>query len=103
MYHRVGPEIEGWSWSNSLTVSAATFEGHLRRLKKSRYYTASLEELHAHMKGEQVLPERSVVLTVDDGYVDNWSSSIPEATCVPRCMMCGKGGYTNPTWSCAPS
>lgn len=77
MYHRVGPEIDDWAWSNSLTISSATFEDHLRWLRKSRYYTATLEELHMHMSGGTALPKRSVVLTFDDGYIDNWSYVVP--------------------------
>lgn len=77
MYHRVGPEINDWSWSSGLTISPDTFEDHLVWLEKTGYYTASLEELRAHIKGDARLPERSVVLTFDDGYIDNWTHVVP--------------------------
>lgn len=77
MYHRVGPEIDNWQWSNDLTVSASTFEDHLLWLKKRRYHTSTLEELRAHMAGDVTLPEQSVVLTFDDGYVDTWTYAVP--------------------------
>jgi hypothetical protein len=80
MYHRVGPDIPGWAWSNSLTIPTSVFEDHLRWLRSSGYHTATLDELHAHMSGELRLPERSVVLTFDDGYVDSWTHVAPLLT-----------------------
>ncbi|MEN8136799.1 MAG: polysaccharide deacetylase family protein, partial [Thermodesulfobacteriota bacterium] len=76
MYHTVGRKIPDWKWS-FLTVPADVFEDHLRWLVRKGYRTVDLDELYQHVKGEHILPERSVVLTFDDGYLDNWTYVAP--------------------------
>lgn len=76
MYHSVGRPLGDWRWS-FLTVEAETFEDHLRWLSRAGYRTADLRELHEHVSGAKLLPPRTVVLTFDDGYVDNWTYATP--------------------------
>jgi len=76
MYHSVGRTMANWKWS-FLTVPWRTFEDHLKQLKRSGYRSVTLEQLHAHMSGQALLPERSVVLTFDDGFLDNWAFAAP--------------------------
>lgn len=76
MYHTVGRIMPDWKWS-FLTVPARIFEDHLLWLVRAGYRTVNLDELHSHVSGEQLLPARSVVLTFDDGYLDNWTYVAP--------------------------
>lgn len=76
MYHSVGKSIPEWKWS-FLTVPAKVFEDHLRWLARAGYRTVDLQELYDHVSCRQALPPRSVVLTFDDGYVDNWTYVAP--------------------------
>jgi peptidoglycan/xylan/chitin deacetylase (PgdA/CDA1 family) len=76
MYHGVGRVLDDWRWSN-LTTPAGVFEDHLRALRAAGYRSASLHEWHRHATGEAPLPERTVVLTFDDGYLDNWCYAAP--------------------------
>jgi peptidoglycan/xylan/chitin deacetylase (PgdA/CDA1 family) len=76
MYHSVGRVIDDWHWS-FLTTPWKVFEDHLRWLAKSGYKTVSLDDLIAHQTGERKLGKRSVVLTFDDGYIDNWTYVAP--------------------------
>ena len=76
MYHTVGRVMPDWKWS-FLTVPAKIFEDHLRWLIKAGYQTVDLEQLSRHVSGEQILPSKSVVLTFDDGYLDNWTYVAP--------------------------
>ncbi len=76
MYHSVGLPPRGWAWSN-LSTPPEVFEDHLRALAAAGYRSVSLADLHAHKAGQRVLPERSVVLTFDDGYLDNWCFAAP--------------------------
>lgn len=76
MYHSVGRVLEDWAW-NDLTVPAAVFENQLRALARSGYRSATLHEFHEHVSGRKPLSGRRVVLTFDDGYLDNWSYAVP--------------------------
>jgi peptidoglycan/xylan/chitin deacetylase (PgdA/CDA1 family) len=76
MYHTVGKVIEGWHWSY-LTLPFRTFEDQLFWLVKKGFQTVSLDQLHDHVNGHVILPKRSVVLTFDDGYLDNWTYVAP--------------------------
>lgn len=77
MYHSVGRHLEDWAWARTLTIAASVFEDHLRWLRQSGYRTVGLDALRAHVAGEETLDDRSVVLTFDDGYVDNWTYVFP--------------------------
>lgn len=76
MYHGIGPAIPGWRW-NGLVTPADVFEDHLRWLVRKGYRAADLDGLHRHVSGEATLPSKSVVLTFDDGYLDNWVYAAP--------------------------
>ena len=76
MYHSVGNKIPDWQWS-FLTLPYSVFEDHLKWLKKTQYQTVDLYQLHEHVSGKVLLPPRSVVLTFDDGYLDNWTFAVP--------------------------
>jgi peptidoglycan/xylan/chitin deacetylase (PgdA/CDA1 family) len=76
MYHTIGRLMSDWKWL-SLTVPATIFEDHLKWLVRAGYRTADLEELRSHVAGQRSLPQRSVVLTFDDGYLDNWTYAAP--------------------------
>jgi peptidoglycan/xylan/chitin deacetylase (PgdA/CDA1 family) len=77
MYHSVGRRISDWQWTPRLTLPAEVFEDHLRWLARSGYRTVGLDDLYAHVSGASTLPPRSVVITFDDGYVDNWTYAVP--------------------------
>ncbi|MDA8087013.1 MAG: polysaccharide deacetylase family protein [Nitrospiraceae bacterium] len=76
MYHSVGRCIPDWRWS-FLTVPLRVFEDQMEWLYRAGYRTANLEELYGHVSGRRLLPEKSVVLTFDDGYLDNWTHACP--------------------------
>lgn len=76
MYHTVGEVMRDWEWSY-LTVPFQVFESHLQALVKAGYQTVDLYELQDHVSGRKVLHEKCVVLTFDDGYLDNWGYVAP--------------------------
>jgi peptidoglycan/xylan/chitin deacetylase (PgdA/CDA1 family) len=55
----------------------ACFEGYLRYLQRRGYHTVTLAELHAHTASGAPLPSKPIVLTFDDGYLDNWVHAAP--------------------------
>ncbi len=55
----------------------ACFEGYLDYLRRHRYSTVGLDDLHAHLTRGAALPRKPIVLTFDDGYLDNWVHAAP--------------------------
>jgi len=72
MYHRITDlDIDPWD----LAVSAENFEEQLKVLKKS-YNVLSLEELIEDKKNNK-LRDKSIAITFDDGYKDNYTAAYP--------------------------
>ncbi len=53
------------------------FENYLKYLKWRGYTTITLDRLHRHLTDGEALPDRPIVLTFDDGYLDNWVYAAP--------------------------
>ncbi|GAB4375161.1 MAG: hypothetical protein Kow0062_13930 [Acidobacteriota bacterium] len=53
------------------------FEGYLDYLARRGYTTIGLDDLHAHLARGAALPRKPIVLTFDDGYLDNWVYAAP--------------------------
>jgi peptidoglycan/xylan/chitin deacetylase (PgdA/CDA1 family) len=62
-YHDIGPQAKG-----RLVIGVKAFEEQMRYLKANRYRVISLTELYEFLQLRRQLPQRSVVLTFDDGY-----------------------------------
>ncbi len=78
MYHHVSP-VDGM-----INVTPANFEQQLLWLKRRGYRSLSSEEFAGHLNGRAV-PAKSVLITFDDGYLDNWVYAYP---------LLKKHGYT---------
>jgi peptidoglycan/xylan/chitin deacetylase (PgdA/CDA1 family) len=76
MYHSVAPEIQGWVFKH-LSIHPDIFEDHIAALAASGYNSISLSDLFAYVSRARDLPPRSVALTFDDGYLDNWVFAFP--------------------------
>jgi len=76
MYHSVAPRIENWDF-NYLSLPPKIFEDQMARLKRSGYNSVTLSEVYDYVAGKTRLPPRSVVITFDDGYLDNWVYAFP--------------------------
>ncbi len=70
MYHHVSP-AEGM-----ITTSPSNFEDQLLWLRRRGYRSLTSSEFAGHLKGVPV-PARSVLITFDDGYLDNWVYAYP--------------------------
>lgn len=69
MYHSVNPEAKK---GNLLAVTPETFEKQMHFLKALRYNVVPLEEAARLIREKQKVPARTVVITLDDGYRDNY-------------------------------
>ena len=70
-YHHIGDGAE-WYY-----VSAADFELQMKYLQQLGYTPVSVTELSEGLSGRRSLPSRSIVITFDDGYEDNYLSALP--------------------------
>lgn len=71
-YHQINDTDE-----NALTVKTADFEEQMRYLAENNYVTITPEEMLAAFKDNSPLPEKAVVITFDDGYIDNYKNAYP--------------------------
>jgi len=72
MYHHVAPHP-----GDTVTVTPQVFEGQMRYLAEKGYRTLKLSELMAYISGDLQLLERAVVVTFDDGWLDNYLYALP--------------------------
>ena len=70
MYHHVSPS------PGMITVTVEHFEDQLRWLSSHGYRSLSSGEFAGHLAGQPV-PKKSVLITFDDGYLDNWVYAYP--------------------------
>lgn len=74
-YHKVGAPPGGWyTWSY---VSAATFEAQLLYLKDNNWQVIDMPTFLKSITEPAILPERSVLITLDDGYRSNLDVAVP--------------------------
>ena len=76
MYHSIAPENLDWVF-NYLSIDPDLFEDQISTLKRAGYVAITLDELHSYVLGKTRLPPKSIVLTFDDGYLDNWVFAFP--------------------------
>ncbi|TYR75982.1 polysaccharide deacetylase family protein [Rossellomorea vietnamensis] len=62
---------------NSMIVFTEEFAKHMKYLHDNGYETLTLKELYAFLNGEIDVPDKSVVLTFDDGFKDNYEEAYP--------------------------
>lgn len=61
----------------SLSVNVADFDAQMAYLKEHNFHTIGPAEFIAAMKGDGTLPENPVIITFDDGYLDNYTNAYP--------------------------
>ena len=67
-YHAIyNPETT--SCETSICQPLSMFESHLKYLSENDYFTLKLDELELYLDGKINIPEKSVVLTIDDGTI----------------------------------
>jgi peptidoglycan/xylan/chitin deacetylase (PgdA/CDA1 family) len=73
LYHRFGPTV-----ADSMTVTTAVFESHLKYLDENGYTVIALKELLALVSGPGIPPgARYVVLVADDAHRSVYTDALP--------------------------
>ena len=92
MYHSI-------SSGNSLRVPKSEFAAHMKWLKDNDYVTLSPEEAYRVFITNSMPSKKSVLITFDDGYTDNYTKAFPilkqygmKATIFMICLL-----YTSPS------
>ncbi|MGW8319672.1 MAG: polysaccharide deacetylase family protein [Candidatus Promineifilaceae bacterium] len=78
MYHYISQPPEGADiYRQDLSVSPEAFRAQMQFLIDNGYTAIGLEDLSLAVVGKRVLPARPVIITVDDGYRDNYENAFP--------------------------
>jgi len=75
MYHRVGPL--GGRPERCYSVDPKRFSAHLEILAGNGYRACSAKEFTAWLQGRGELPEKSLLITFDDGYAEVLQYAVP--------------------------
>lgn len=73
MYHQIENSVE----YKSDTISPANFDRQLKYLAEHQYRVIPLSELVEEIKSGRKLSRKTVVLTFDDGYANNFTQALP--------------------------
>lgn len=73
MYHRISPRRDSWSLK---PLNPQCFDRQMRYFSQN-YEVLPLDRLVDYIKQGEPLPEKAVVITIDDGYKDNYQYAYP--------------------------
>jgi len=71
MYHHVSPN------PGLVTVTPATFRCHMEDIVRAGYSAIGADDFLDFLLGQRDLPAKSVLITFDDGYLDNYVHAYP--------------------------
>lgn len=78
MYHYTSQPPAGADvYRRDLSVTPQQFAEHMRYLRDAGYVTITLDDLLYALTRGDPLPPKPIILTFDDGYVDNYESAFP--------------------------
>ena len=78
MYHYVSiPPEDADKYRINLSVPPETFRAQMQYLADNGYTTIDLYDLSRAIVDKQDLPEKPIILTFDDGYLDNYENAYP--------------------------
>ncbi|WP_167433983.1 polysaccharide deacetylase family protein [Paenibacillus silvae] len=77
MYHYVTPRLDNREPHNKSVIDLDSFEENMKYLYDNGYKTITLDQLEKYVNGEISLPKKSIVITFDDGYQNNYTLAYP--------------------------
>ncbi|MFH0988544.1 MAG: polysaccharide deacetylase family protein [bacterium] len=76
MYHRIISDTEERP-SHGTWITAQQFEHQLNDLRKRNYSTITFRNYSAFLQGQFSLPLKPLIITFDDGFLDNYTTALP--------------------------
>ena len=80
LYHHILPDeikdTDKWR-GNNITISISEFRRHMQMLTDGGYNVVTAEEVVQYVRGEILLPDKSLMLCFDDGYKSNTYYAAP--------------------------
>ncbi len=78
MYHYISePPPDSDIYRLDLSIEPELFRAQLVRLREQNYNSITLSDLYYAIEAGKPLPENPIVLTFDDGYLDNYEYAFP--------------------------
>lgn len=78
MYHYISePPEDADEYRTDLSVPPERFRAQLQYLKDNGFTTVDLYDLSLAVTARKALPEKPVILSFDDGYLDNYENAFP--------------------------
>lgn len=71
-YHNIEDKKTG-----ALTISVEDFEKEMQQLKDNGFTVISMQDFLAWRRGEKAIPEKSALITIDDGWVSAYDNAWP--------------------------
>lgn len=77
VYHGILDNVDQKRVEEGFNMKTSLFAAQMFALKKAGYQTVGMEDLYAFLRGEKDLPDRSFMLTFDDGRKDSYYGADP--------------------------
>ncbi len=78
MYHYISvPPEDADKYRLDLSVAPEAFQAQMAYLAENGYTTIDLYDLSLAITGKKPLPPKPVIITMDDGYLDNYENAFP--------------------------
>jgi peptidoglycan/xylan/chitin deacetylase (PgdA/CDA1 family) len=77
MYHHLLENSENKNFRNPEVITPELFARQMKLLHDHGYVTVTLDELNNYVDGKEKLPQKSVAITFDDGYLSNYKYAYP--------------------------
>lgn len=62
---------------NNMQINIDKFEEEMRFLKDHNYKTLEMKDIECYLENECKLPKKSVLITIDDGWINSYKLAIP--------------------------
>ncbi len=100
VYHSVSADPPGWI--APFAVSPATFAAHLDAVIASGRHPLTVSQFADGLRGKTRLPERPVLITVDDGFADFTENAMPALAMrkLPSTLYVITGALAGKRWEC---